>query len=167
MRTRTAARRIALQALYQWDARGEEFRGELERFLQDWGRTTEERDFARECVLGCRDRLAEIDRRLEGYSQHWTLGRMAALDRNILRLGAYELLFRDDVPPKTAIDEAVKLAKLFSTRESGAFVNGILDALMASAAQPASAAKESAQPRAAVPQASAAQPPSKADLPRG
>jgi transcription antitermination factor NusB len=134
MRKRTAARRIALQALYQWDLRGEEFLPQLGAFLSEWARTPEEAQFAQELVLGCREHRAEIDARLEALAENWSLARMAALDRNILRLAAYELMFRPDIPPKASIDEAVALAKKFSTEDSGAFVNGVLDPLMASLA---------------------------------
>lgn len=132
MRKRTAARRLALQALYQWDLRGDDFLAELPHFLASWARTEEESAFARELVLGCRAHLAEIDARLQALARNWSLGRMAVIDRNILRLAAYELMYRPDIPPKVAIDEAVGLAKRFSTEESGAFVNGILDPLMTS-----------------------------------
>jgi 3',5'-nucleoside bisphosphate phosphatase len=122
---------VALQALYQWDLRGEDFRNELPQFLVEWARSSEESEFARELVNGCRENIAAIDARIEKHAQHWSLARMATLDRNILRLAAYEMLYRDDIPPKVSIDEAVALAKKFSTEESGAFVNGILDPLMA------------------------------------
>jgi len=131
LRTRTAARRIALQALYQWDVRGDEFASELDDFLRDWARNPEEEGFARELVLGARDRVEGIDARLQSLARNWSLDRMAALDRNILRMAAFEMMFRDDIPLKVSIDEAVALAKRFSTEESGSFVNGILDPLMA------------------------------------
>ena len=131
MRTRTAARRIALQALYQWDAVGEAFRDALPGFLVEWGQGREVTDFAGELVLGCREHVVEIDARLQALAQHWALERMAVIDRNILRLAAFEILYRTDIPPKVSIDEAIDLAKRFSTEGSGAFVNGILDPLMA------------------------------------
>ena len=130
MRTRTAARRIALQALYQWDVRGDEFASELDGFLRDWARNPEEEGFARELVLGARGHVEAIDARLQSLARNWSLGRMAALDRNILRMAAFEMMFCDDIPLKVSIDEAVALAKRFSTEDSGSFVNGILDPLM-------------------------------------
>lgn len=131
MRARTAARRIALQALYQWDVRGEEFAGELDAFLRDGARSSEEEGFARELVLGVRGHLEGIDTRLRPLARHWSLDRMAAIDRNILRLAAFEMMLCDDIPPKVSINEAIDLAGRFSTEESGGFVNGILDPLMA------------------------------------
>lgn len=79
-------------------------------------------------VLAVRD---ELDRRIRGLSEHWRLERMSIVDRNILRLGAYEVLYRLDIPPKVSIDEAVELAKEYGDEKSSAFVNGILDKLAA------------------------------------
>ena len=91
-------------------------------------RSDEARRFARGLLQGTRSRLAEIDAEVEAVAHNWNLKRMAVVDRNVLRLGAYELLFcRDEIPPAVAIDEAVSIVKRFSSRESGAFVNGILD----------------------------------------
>ncbi len=85
--------------------------------------------FARERVLGVLARREELDRLIAGHSRRWRLERMAAVDRNILRLGTYELRFCPDVPAKVAIDQAVELAKLFGTDDSPAFVNGVLDGI--------------------------------------
>lgn len=133
MRTRTAARQLALQALYQWDLLGDDFGRNLEEFLADWAKDPQAIPYARELTLGCRDHLAEIDEKIEGLSRHWTLDRMTAVDRNILRLGAFELLRAGEVPPRVAIDESVDLAKHFSTRQAAGLVNGILDKIMNSA----------------------------------
>jgi transcription antitermination factor NusB len=86
-------------------------------------------DFARKLVEGVRARRAELDSLIQQAAENWSLERMAATDRNVLRLGAYELL-HTDTPPRVAIDEAVELAKRFGTAQSGPFVNGILDQLM-------------------------------------
>jgi len=127
MRRRTRAREVALQALYQWEVRGEAFEADLEAFLAEWAPDREAADFARDLVLGCRMWREELDRVIADAARHWSLERMARVDRNILRLAAYELLHREDIPPKVSINEAVELAKRFSTADSGAFVNGILD----------------------------------------
>ena len=82
------------------------------------------------------ERRAAIDERIAKYTDNWDLPRIAAVDRNILRLAMYEMLFRDDIPPVVSINEAVDIAKKFSTRESGAFVNGILDRLKADLTRP-------------------------------
>ena len=84
-----------------------------------------------EAVRGVWGRIEEIDALIGEAAEHWRVGRMTLVDRNILRLGAYEMLFSKDTPPRVAIDEAVELAKRFSTADSGAFVNGILDRIMA------------------------------------
>ena len=85
--------------------------------------------FARELVAGVRRNRPEMDRLLEEVAENWSLKRMAATDRNILRLGAYELL-HTDTPPRVSIDEAVELAKRFGSDQSAQFVNGILDKVM-------------------------------------
>jgi N utilization substance protein B len=91
---------------------------------------SEVRDFATQLVRGTADNLAKIDALIAEYSEHWKIDRMPAIDRNILRSAIYELLYRADIPPKVAINEAVELAKRFSTPDSGKFINGILDKLM-------------------------------------
>ncbi|HBP23824.1 MAG TPA: transcription antitermination factor NusB, partial [Planctomycetes bacterium] len=85
------------------------------------------RRFSRDLVNGVRDQRAALDAELSAVAINWRVERMATIDRNILRIGAYELLFRDDVPAAVSINEAVTLAKKYSSKESGGFVNGILD----------------------------------------
>ncbi|HPD15037.1 MAG TPA: transcription antitermination factor NusB [Planctomycetota bacterium] len=131
MRKRTLAREAAIQVLYQLDLRGEEILGELDTVLHHLLAEADPdpavRQFARDLVTGCWAHRAELDQRIRAIAENWDLARMATVDRNILRLAAYELLFGSDVPPKVAINEAIDLAKRFSTADSGAFVNGILD----------------------------------------
>ena len=127
MRKRTLARELALQSLYQLDLRGDDAAGDLDEFLRETTRDAEVLDFARGLTLGCWERRADIDRELAAVAEHWDLKRMAAVDRNILRLGAHELLHHPEIPYSVAINEAVELAKKYSTAQSGAFVNGILD----------------------------------------
>ena len=127
MRNRTIARELALQALYQLDLRGDDFINEIDSFCK---KSTEKHDvyqFALVLVNGCRSHIKEIDETISKVTEHWELRRMAIIDKNILRLGVYELLHRDDIPPKVSINEAIELAKKFSTKNSGTFVNGILD----------------------------------------
>jgi N utilization substance protein B len=133
MRKRTAGRILAVQALYQWDLRGAAFLKELPDFLEGSSEDPDVAALAEELFRGCAEHREEIDARLAASAEHYELARMAAVDRAILRLGAYELLHRPDVPPKVAIDEAIRIALKFSTAESGAFVNGILDRVMACA----------------------------------
>jgi N utilization substance protein B len=118
------ARRIALDILFQADVRGER----PTDALADWaaGGDRDVPEFARELVLGVSDHLLELDDLIGQHAHDWTVARMAAVDRTILRLACYELLYRDDVPPSAAISEAVIAAKELSTEDSGRFVNGIL-----------------------------------------
>jgi transcription antitermination factor NusB len=102
----------------------------LSRFWQGMRCNPDVRDFATQLVIGTSENLAEIDALIAGYSEHWEIDRMPAIDRSILRLASYELLHRDDIPPKVAINEAVELAHKYSTVDSGKFINGILDKLM-------------------------------------
>ena len=126
-RGRTLARELALQALYQYDLRGQEA-AESARVLLS-GAEDEARAYAGTLVSGVRDHDGALTDALKPLVQHWTWERVAAIDRGILRIGAFELTHGVDIPPKVAIDEAIELAKRFSTQSSGAFVNGILDRL--------------------------------------
>lgn len=136
MRKRTQARELALQLMYQLDLRGDEILAEVDETLAPEGGDAEMLDFARELVHGCLEKRAEIDRHIEEVAKNWQLKRMAAIDRNILRLATYELLFREDIPPLVTINEAIDIAKKFSTKNSGPFVNGILDNIRLRAAPP-------------------------------
>ena len=134
---RRHARELAVQLLYQADLSG----GSLEETLPLFWQTQEDvndlaRKFAEELIRGVAEHRAAIDEKIAKYTEHWDLPRIAAVDRNILRLAMYEMLFRDDIPPVVSINEAVDIAKKFSTNESGAFVNGILDRLKADLTRP-------------------------------
>ncbi len=140
MRKKTAARILAVQALYQADLRGKDFLSELDAFLRASSEDEEVRLFAEDLVKGLLEKQDAVDAAIAGAAENWDVSRMAAVDRAILRLGAHELLHRPDVPPKVAIDEAIRLAKMFSTRESGAFVNGVMDKMMNAHLPPAAPA---------------------------
>lgn len=129
MRKRTLAREFALQILYELDVRGDDAWEDIDAALDQRAVPEEARAYARELVVGVREHRAHIDALISGTAEHWEIGRMAMVDRNILRLATYELLHRRDVPPLVVINEAIELAKRFSTKASGAFVNGILDAI--------------------------------------
>jgi len=129
MARRSRAREVAFQVLYQDDlnprnnpAVGDQFIGERLRF-------GDLAQFARDLVAGVRRHREEVDARIEAIAANWSLKRMAATDRSVLRLGAYEILF-SDTPPRVAIDEALELAKRFGSAQSAQFVNGILDKVM-------------------------------------
>ena len=94
------------------------------------------REFAEPLIRGALEHREESDQYIRKYCKNWDLPRIAAVDRNILRLAIYEMLHREDIPPVVSINEAVDIAKKFSTRESGAFVNGILDRLKADLTRP-------------------------------
>jgi len=127
MRRRTQAREVALQLLYQIDLLKGLPREDQERFLAEHAEGVEVQEYARALVQGVLEHRREIDHRIEEVARNWELGRMATIDRNVLRMGIYELIYRSDIPPKVAINEAVELAKKYSTKNSSAFVNGILD----------------------------------------
>lgn len=130
MRRRTKAREFALQVLYQMDITCDSSDTALADFWQahqEQDFTESVRGFTAELVRGTVDNLAVIDAKISQYATNWQLKRMAVVDRNILRLASYELVYRSDIPPKVSINEAVELAKKYSGSEAGKFVNAILD----------------------------------------
>lgn len=130
MRKRTLAREFAIQILYQMDITHDNCDLSLAGF---WAMRTGEqieeevKNFTTELVKGVVDNLKAIDLKIAEYAANWQLERMAVVDRNVLRMASYELIFRSDIPPKVSINEAVELAKRYSGQEAGKFVNGILD----------------------------------------
>lgn len=100
---------------------------ELSTFWEGMEVDPEVVEFANLIARGTREHLEEIDEAIKASAEHWVLERMAAVDRNILRLGTFELLFGTDIPRAVAINEAIEIAKKFSTSESASFINGILD----------------------------------------
>lgn len=127
MRKRTRSREIVLQVLYQLEIRGNDVIDEVDAFCIEQGKETEVSDFAIKLVKGCIQKMKEIDKRIADISENWELKRMPVVDKNILRLACYEFFYMDDIPPKVSINEAIDLAKKYSTEKSGLFVNGILD----------------------------------------
>jgi N utilization substance protein B len=129
MRKRTYARELSLQMLYQIDITREAPEAVLGNFWENREKPVQEqvKSFTAQLVKGVIENLAAIDAKISEYAANWQLKRMAVVDRNILRLSCYELLFREDIPPKVSINEAVELAKKYSGQEAGKFVNGILD----------------------------------------
>lgn len=129
MSARTKARKRAVDALFAADLRDgmpNELLDEAEQASDDRASQGEIFSYAREAVLGVLQHQVEIDDQLETYAQGWSLNRMPALDRAILRLATWEIMFNDQVPDAVAIDEAVELAKEYSTDSSAGFVNGLL-----------------------------------------
>ena len=128
MGKRRKAREVALQFLYQLDVHSEN--DPAPHADEFWSRhpvDPETRTFADGLVRGAKEKQLEADRIIAQYAEHWDLDRMAVADRNILRLAVYEMLWRDDAPPKVVINEAIEIAKKFGTQESSRFINGILD----------------------------------------
>jgi N utilization substance protein B len=126
---RSQSREVAFQVLYQDDLNPRMNPADGDRFIERRLRADDMRAFARELVAGVRRHRHEVDGLLEQTAANWTLKRMAATDRNVLRLGAYEIMF-SETPGRVAIDEAVELAKRFGSVQSAPFVNGILDKVM-------------------------------------
>ena len=127
IKRRTRARQTALQFLYQLDLRGPKHIEELNNFLRENESDRETVNYARSVVQGVHEHCAEIDEILGVVAKNWQVSRMAVVDRNVLRIGAYELLYVPEIPPKVSINESIELGKRFSTASSGSFVNGILD----------------------------------------
>lgn len=126
--SRTRARECALQVLYQLDTAGGTAESALSGLFAHFEEADAgERRFAEQLVSGVQNERASIDQIIQRYSQNWKLDRMARVDRNILRLGVFELLRRGDVPIRVTLNEAVELGKKFGSEESSAFVNGVLD----------------------------------------
>jgi N utilization substance protein B len=140
MGARRTGRERALQALYQLEmAPGTP----AEALASAWSASAEEGKpdpdavrFAQELVEGVRAHQAEIDELIEKHSHNWRLDRMSRIDRNVLRLGVFELKYRPDIPKKVSINEAVELGKNFGTEESSAFVNGLLDRVAVALGKP-------------------------------
>jgi N utilization substance protein B len=127
---RRQAREYALQILFQIDFTEKKLgRRELDEFWVDKKENKEIREFAEELVKGTLEKLEDIDALIEKLAENWILGRMAAVDRNILRFAAFEILYRKDIPSAVTINEALEIAKKYSSSESAPFLNGVLDRL--------------------------------------
>ncbi len=166
MRKRREARERAIQFLFQYDVNPpEDLPAALDHFWDSqrtnavmeriptstWGERVEipppspedqaQRLFADGLISGVIERLDELDEIIRQFTKNWELNRLAVVDRNVLRLAIYEMRYRDDIPPVVSINEAVDIAKKFSTDQSGKFVNGILDKVKDSILRPARTAK--------------------------
>lgn len=139
MGARHSGREAALQMLFQMEASGAGPDEAIELFWRAFGADAdpESREYADACVRGVAETREEIDAHIAKASTNWRLERMTRVDRNVLRLGAWELARRPDVPRAVILDEAVELAKSYGNDESGAFVNGVLDAVADAVGRPA------------------------------
>jgi N utilization substance protein B len=138
MTRRSRAREVAVQLLFQYDLNPRIDRASVERFAHDRLREDDLRTFCLALYDGVLANLADIDARLTAAAENWRLSRMAVIDRNILRLGAHEVLHQPDVPAAAALNEAIELARRYGAADSPAFVNGVLDRLRQDAAAPPS-----------------------------
>jgi len=131
MASRHLSRSIVLQSLYEWDFDGAKT-GELDKIIEknikEFGPGLESVDFIQKLAQGVTAKLPQIDKIIEKAAPEWPLEQITIIDRNVLRLGLYELLYEDkkEVPPKVAINEAIELAKNFGGENSGKFINGVL-----------------------------------------
>ena len=129
MGTRRKAREVALQALYQYELLQQGDRFSFEQFCSHFQINKKAIPYARTLLVGIHEKEKEIDQHISKYAENWRLERMSVIDRNILRLAVFELIYQNDIPASVAIIEAVEIAKRYSTDDSGPFINGILDAM--------------------------------------
>ena len=127
---RTRARELAMQGLYQLEVQGPDLLERLGQFFSEAESDEFVRDLALSWTRGAWENLAQCDELITASAIKWQLKRLSAVDKGILRLAVYQLKFCPDIPPKVVINEAIELAKKFSTEKSSAFVNGVLDAVL-------------------------------------
>jgi transcription antitermination factor NusB len=127
---RTKARALAMQALYQLDAQGSGLLEHLDDFFVDNSPDDSVRRLAADWCKGAWENLSQCDELITASTIKWQISRLSSVDKSILRLAVYQLKFCPDIPPKVVINEAIELAKKFSTAQSPAFVNGVLDAVL-------------------------------------
>ena len=138
MTRRSRAREVALQLLFQRDHNPAVDRATVEQFVGSRLRDSQLQSFCLALYDGVVAHLGDIDRGLSASAENWRLPRMAAVDRNVLRLGAYELLFTPETPARVTIDQAIELARRYGSADSPGFVNGVLDRLHQEGQQKAS-----------------------------
>lgn len=126
---RTRARILAMQALYQLDVQGSYLLDQLVDFFIENETDDTVRRQAWEWTKGAWENLAQCDEQISASTIKWQMSRLSAVDKSILRLSVYHLIFCNDIPPKVVINEAIEIAKKFSTDKAAAFVNGVLDAV--------------------------------------
>ena len=132
MSNRHLARTIVLQSLYEWDFhRMDDNKAMLiiERNLEEFAPDLDEKPFCLALMKGVIDKLADIDKAIRTFAPDWPIERITTVDRNVLRIGIYELAYDSQIPSKVAINEAIELAKTFGGESSGKFVNGVLGAV--------------------------------------
>ena len=140
MAARQLGRAVALQSLYEWDFydRSEDIKKIVERNLEEFAPGFAEKDFVMSLVEGVKEKSAELDLVIAKSAPEWPVNQLPVVDRNVLRLGLYELLFADrkEVPPRVAINEAIELAKTYGGQNSGKFINGVLGTIYREIGEP-------------------------------
>ena len=131
MASRHLSRSIVMQSLYEWDFSGkkpQDLKSIIERNIKEFGPGLEDESFIWQLTTGIVKKLPQIDKIIEKTAPEWPIQQITIIDRNVLRIGLYELLYEDksEVPPKVAINEAIELAKTFGGESSGKFINGVL-----------------------------------------
>ncbi len=131
MGSRHLSRSIAMQSLYEWDFMSQEGKSLdviLKKNIKEFGPGLENTDFIRQIAKGVEENIDKIDKIIEKAAPEWPINQINIVDRNVLRIGLYELLYanKEEVPPKVAINEAIELAKMFGGESSGKFINGVL-----------------------------------------
>lgn len=148
MSNRHLARTIAMQTLFEWDFRGsdnERLTAILDHNFKEFGDGLSEKDFTIALINGVIANIQKIDEIISEYAPDWPIEQITVVDRNVLRVGIYELVFAKDVPPKVAINEAIELAKGYGGPSSGKFVNGVLGAIFKNLVPPEEAKKEESE----------------------
>lgn len=131
MASRHLSRSIAMQSLYEWDFSGKKpdvLEKIVEKNIKEFGPGLQDKDFIWQLIKGVVSRISDIDKIIEKAAPEWPIDQITIIDRNVLRIGLYELLYgnKEEVPPKVAINEAIELAKSFGGESSGKFINGVL-----------------------------------------
>jgi N utilization substance protein B len=129
MGTRRKARELAMQALFYMDIQKDASEEMLEYFCGCFCPSKKSQPFFIKLVNGVLGSKGQLDELIERFSQNWKISRMSCVDRNVMRISVYEMIYCDDIPPKVSINEAVDIGKKFGTEESGAFINGIMDSI--------------------------------------
>ncbi len=132
MSNRHLARTIAMQSLFLWDfngSAGKDLKQTVKKVFKDFAPAFDDHGFVQDVIKGVTVNQESIDAYITKYATEWPLEQITIVDRNILRIGVYELVFNSDIPAKVAINEAIEIAKTFGSESSGKFVNGVLGAI--------------------------------------
>ncbi len=153
MASRHLSRSIAMQSLYEWDFGGKKpelLNKIVEKNIKEYGPGLEDTSFVWQLINGVMDHLSQIDKIIEKAAPEWPIEQITIVDRNVLRIGLYELLYskKEEVPPKVAINEAIELAKTFGGESSGKFINGVLGTVYKEIGGPEASASDSVEAEA-------------------